>query len=161
MRFFRASGTTEQEQNNNNMDKYLIVGLGNPGAEYHETRHNSGWMVADKLAADLGATFSDKRYGYIAEASLKGRKLFILKPTTFMNLSGGERFEWWNQRTGAHTAAHWPEIRTPAHWHRQRVRPGQAGGLCPREVHGRGADTTQPSHGQGRRVYQIVHPCRH
>lgn len=97
MRFFRASGTTEQEQNNNNMDKYLIVGLGNPGAEYHETRHNSGWMVADKLAADLGATFSDKRYGYIAEASLKGRKLFILKPTTFMNLSGNAVRYWLNK----------------------------------------------------------------
>ena len=122
-RFFRASGTTEQEQNNNNMDKYpllfyyvqsvvfnysacifyldnhkyLIVGLGNPGAEYHETRHNSGWMVADKLAADLGATFSDKRYGYIAEASLKGRKLFILKPTTFMNLSGNAVRYWLNK----------------------------------------------------------------
>ena len=57
------------------MDKYLIVGLGNPGAEYHETRHNCGWMVADKLAADLGVSFEDKRYGFVAEASLKGRKL--------------------------------------------------------------------------------------
>ncbi|MDE6150539.1 MAG: aminoacyl-tRNA hydrolase, partial [Prevotella sp.] len=67
------------------MDKFLIVGLGNPGPEYHETRHNAGWMVVDKLAEDLGATFSDKRYGFVAEASIKGRKLFLLKPTTYMN----------------------------------------------------------------------------
>lgn len=76
------------------MDKFLIVGLGNPGPEYHETRHNAGWMVADKLAADLGVTFADKRYGYVAEASIKGRKLFILKPTTFMNLSGNAVRYW-------------------------------------------------------------------
>lgn len=76
------------------MDKYLIVGLGNPGPEYHETRHNSGWMVADRLAADLGATFSDRRYGFVAEASLRGRKIFILKPTTYMNLSGNAVRYW-------------------------------------------------------------------
>lgn len=76
------------------MDKFLIVGLGNPGPEYHETRHNCGWMVADKLAESLGATFQDKRYGFVAEASLRGRKLFILKPTTYMNLSGNAVRYW-------------------------------------------------------------------
>jgi len=76
------------------MDKFLITGLGNPGAEYHETRHNSGWMVLDKLAADLGITFEDKRYGYVAETTLKGKKLFLLKPTTYMNLSGNSVRYW-------------------------------------------------------------------
>lgn len=76
------------------MDKFLIVGLGNPGAEYHETRHNAGWMVVDELARDLGVTFDDRHYGFVAEASLKGRKLFILKPTTFMNLSGNAVRYW-------------------------------------------------------------------
>lgn len=76
------------------MDKFLIVGLGNPGAEYHETRHNAGWMVLDKLAEDLSVTFEDKRYGYVAEASVKGRKLFLLKPTTYMNLSGNAVRYW-------------------------------------------------------------------
>ena len=70
------------------MDKFLIVGLGNPGAEYHHTRHNTGFMVVDELAKSVGATFEDKRYGFVAETSLKGRKVFILKPTTYMNLSG-------------------------------------------------------------------------
>ena len=76
------------------MNKFLIAGLGNPGPEYHETRHNAGWMVVDKLAEDLGATFSDKRYGFVAEASIKGRKLFLLKPTTYMNLSGNAVRYW-------------------------------------------------------------------
>lgn len=76
------------------MDKYLIACLGNPGAEYAETRHNTGWMVADRLAADLGAAFSDRRYGFVAEAGLRGRKLFILKPTTYMNLSGNAVRYW-------------------------------------------------------------------
>lgn len=76
------------------MDKFLIVGLGNPGAEYHETRHNAGWMAIDKLAADLGTSFQDKRYGFVAEASLRGRKLFLLKPTTYMNLSGNAVRYW-------------------------------------------------------------------
>ena len=78
------------------MDKYLIVGLGNPGAEYHETRHNAGWMVLDAFAAEAGVTFEDKRYGYVAETSVKGRKLFLLKPTTYMNLSGNAVRYWLN-----------------------------------------------------------------
>lgn len=76
------------------MDKYLIVGLGNPGAEYHETRHNAGWMVADQLAADLGLTFADRRYGFIAEGRLKNKGVILLKPTTYMNLSGNAVRYW-------------------------------------------------------------------
>lgn len=76
------------------MDKYLIVGLGNPGREYEMTRHNTGFMVVDELANKLGVTFEDKRYGFVAEASIKGRKVFILKPTTYMNLSGNAVRYW-------------------------------------------------------------------
>ena len=79
------------------MDKYLIVGLGNPGAEYHETRHNAGWMVLDTFAEKKGVTFEDKRYGFVAETSLRGRKLFLLKPTTYMNLSGNAVRYWLNK----------------------------------------------------------------
>lgn len=76
------------------MEKYLIVGLGNPGAEYHETRHNAGWMAVDAFAKEQGVTFADKRYGFVAETSVKGRKLFLLKPTTYMNLSGNAVRYW-------------------------------------------------------------------
>ena len=76
------------------MDKFLIVGLGNPGSEYHETRHNAGWMVVDSLAQEAGVTWQDKRYGFVAEMSVKGRKLFLLKPTTYMNLSGNAVRYW-------------------------------------------------------------------
>ena len=76
------------------MDKYLIVGLGNPGREYEMTRHNTGFMVVDELADKLGVSFEDKRYGFVAETSIKGRKVFILKPTTYMNLSGNAVRYW-------------------------------------------------------------------
>ncbi len=79
------------------MDKYLIVGLGNPGAEYEGTRHNTGYMVLDALAKASNIIFEDKRYGYVAETSLKGRKLILLKPTTFMNLSGNA-VRYWMQK---------------------------------------------------------------
>jgi len=68
--------------------KYLIVGLGNIGPEYKDTRHNAGFMVADALAAKHAASFFNMRLAYYTEASVKGRKLHIIKPTTYMNLSG-------------------------------------------------------------------------
>jgi len=77
------------------MDKYLITGLGNPGEEYAGTRHNTGWMVLDALAASASnVVFEDKRYGFVAEMSLRGRRLFLLKPTTYMNLSGNAVRYW-------------------------------------------------------------------
>lgn len=76
------------------MDKYLIVGLGNPGYEYENTRHNTGFMVLDKMAESVGVSFEDKRYSYVAETSIKGRKVFLLKPTTYMNLSGNAVRYW-------------------------------------------------------------------
>ena len=79
------------------MDKYLIVGLGNPGREYAETRHNIGYMVLDAFAKASNIVFDDRRYGYVAETSLKGRKLYLLKPTTYMNLSGNAVRYWLNK----------------------------------------------------------------
>lgn len=79
------------------MDKYLICGLGNPGDEYAGTRHNTGWMAVDGFAKDMGAEWRDRRYGFVAETSLKGRKIFLLKPTTFMNLSGNAVRYWLNE----------------------------------------------------------------
>ena len=79
------------------MDKYLIVGLGNPGMEYADTRHNVGYMVLDAFAKASNIVFDDRRYGYVAETSLKGRKLYLLKPTTYMNLSGNAVRYWLNK----------------------------------------------------------------
>ena len=79
------------------MDKYLIVGLGNPGAEYEMTRHNTGFMVLDAFAKASNIVFEDRRYGFVAETSLKGRKVLLLKPTTFMNLSGNAVRYWLNK----------------------------------------------------------------
>ena len=79
------------------MDKYLIVGLGNPGSEYELTRHNTGFMVLDAFAKASNIVFEDRRYGFVAETSLKGRKVFLLKPTTFMNLSGNAVRYWLNK----------------------------------------------------------------
>jgi PTH1 family peptidyl-tRNA hydrolase len=74
-------------KNNSDM-KYLIVGLGNIGPEYANTRHNIGFNIADELVKELGGSFSNVRLAYYAEVSWKGRKLYVIKPTTFMNLSG-------------------------------------------------------------------------
>ena len=79
------------------MDKYLIVGLGNPGDEYAMTRHNTGFMVLDAFAKASNTVFEDRRYGYVAETTLKGRKVILLKPTTFMNLSGNAVRYWLNK----------------------------------------------------------------
>lgn len=68
--------------------KYLITGLGNIGEEYANTRHNIGFIVMDALAQELKTTYSIQRHSYQAEARLKGRQLVLIKPTTYMNLSG-------------------------------------------------------------------------
>ena len=71
------------------MIKYLVVGLGNIGPEYHETRHNIGFMTVEALARINNAPpFIDGRYGFTTSFSVKGRQLILLKPSTFMNLSG-------------------------------------------------------------------------
>ena len=74
--------------------KYLIAGLGNIGPEYHETRHNIGFMVADALARSGNVTFADGRYGATASLAVKGRKLILPKPSTYMNLSGNAVRYW-------------------------------------------------------------------
>ena len=79
------------------MDKYLIVGLGNIGDEYDKTRHNTGFMVLDAFAKASNIVFEDKRYGFVAETSIKGRKVFLLKPSTYMNLSGNAVRYWMNK----------------------------------------------------------------
>ena len=79
------------------MDKYLIVGLGNVGDEYDMTRHNTGFMVLDAFAKASNISFEDKLYGFIGETTLKGRKVLLLKPSTYMNLSGNAVRYWLNK----------------------------------------------------------------
>lgn len=68
--------------------KFLIVGLGNIGPEYTDTRHNIGFNIADALVKDMGGNFELLKLAYYAEVGFKGKKLYVIKPTTFMNLSG-------------------------------------------------------------------------
>ena len=68
--------------------KFLIAGLGNPGDEYRHTRHNVGFEIVDALAKDAGASFFPDRLADVCEFKHKGRLITLIKPTTFMNLSG-------------------------------------------------------------------------
>ena len=77
--------------------KYLIVGLGNIGSEYAGTRHNIGFRVLAALAKASNLVFEDKRYGAVASLSLKGQQLVLLKPSTYMNLSGNAVRYWMNK----------------------------------------------------------------
>ena len=79
------------------MDKFLIVGLGNVGDEYDGSRHNTGFMVLDAFAKASNISFDDRRYGFVSETLLKGRKVFLLKPSTYMNLSGNAVRYWLNK----------------------------------------------------------------
>ena len=74
--------------------KYLIVGLGNMGEEYKDTRHNIGFKVLDALAMASNTSFTDKRYGAICRLKYKGRELILLKPSTYVNLSGNAVSYW-------------------------------------------------------------------
>jgi PTH1 family peptidyl-tRNA hydrolase len=68
--------------------KYLVTGLGNVGDEYHNTRHNIGFTILDALAKASGIVFNTKRYGFVTEYRYKGRTFILLKPSTYVNLSG-------------------------------------------------------------------------
>ncbi len=77
--------------------KYLIVGLGNIGDEYVGTRHNVGFRAVDAFAQKQGAEWADKRYGAIARTRVKNTELILLKPSTYMNLSG-QAVRYWAQQ---------------------------------------------------------------
>jgi len=74
--------------------KYLIVGLGNIGEEYSDTRHNIGFTILDAFASDAGVIFSDRRYGSVSLSKYRGRIFVLLKPSTYMNLSGNAVNYW-------------------------------------------------------------------
>jgi PTH1 family peptidyl-tRNA hydrolase len=76
--------------------KFLICGLGNPGTEYEHTRHNIGFSVLDSLAHANQAVFESVRYGSMSNFKLKGRNIILLKPNTYMNLSG-KAIQYWMQ----------------------------------------------------------------
>ncbi len=77
--------------------KYLIVGLGNIGAEYEQTRHNVGFEVLDAIAKDNDTKFEEERYGAVATYKFKARSFFLLKPNTYVNLSG-KAINYWLQK---------------------------------------------------------------
>ena len=79
------------------MKKYLIVALGNIGAEYGNTRHNIGFKIADELAKSKDVSFDMKRLAFYTSYSFKGKTIHIIKPTTFMNLSGKAIKYWMNE----------------------------------------------------------------
>lgn len=92
------SGTQhDTEEKESTTMKYLIVGLGNIGNEYDGTRHNIGFRVVDALAQAQGATFQDKRYGFVCKTRVKNAELLLLKPSTYMNLSGNAVRYWMQQ----------------------------------------------------------------
>ncbi len=87
---------SNKEKSDNKM-KYLITGLGNIGAEYAHTRHNIGFDILDAMAAEKDLTFEDKRYGAVAVYKFKGRSFILLKPNTYVNLSG-RAVNYWLQK---------------------------------------------------------------
>ena len=95
-RLFRKQETVEITEDID-MKKFLIVGLGNIGPEYVGTRHNIGFMIADKLAEGSGSTFESCRYGDMAKVRIKNCELMLLKPSTFMNMSGVAVRFWMNK----------------------------------------------------------------
>ena len=77
--------------------KYLIVGLGNIGDEYRDTRHNIGFKMLDAFAEASNIAFEDKRYGFVAHCRVKNAEIVLLKPSTYMNLSGNAVRYWLQQ----------------------------------------------------------------
>ena len=95
--FFCGKKVEKIEAVSEDMKKFLIVGLGNIGPEYASTRHNAGFMVADRLASEAGTGFNSCRYGDMAKVRVKNCELLVLKPSTYMNLSGVAVRYWMNK----------------------------------------------------------------
>ena len=79
------------------MNKFLIVGFGNPGSKYQNTRHNIGFDILDFISDKNETDFETERLGDLSKISVKGKKVFLLKPSTFMNLSGKAVKYWMRQ----------------------------------------------------------------
>lgn len=79
--------------------KHLIVGLGNIGDEYRNTRHNIGFMILDALAEASNISFSTQRYGDVGKGRIKNQQVILLKPSTYMNLSGNA-LRYWKEQEG-------------------------------------------------------------
>ena len=88
MNWFRNIFKKNSTEDNIPMKKFLIVGLGNIGSEYANTRHNIGFKILDYVAHSEGISFQTQKLGDVAELKIKGRILILLKPNTYMNLSG-------------------------------------------------------------------------
>jgi PTH1 family peptidyl-tRNA hydrolase len=109
--------------------KYLITGLGNVGDEYRETRHNIGFSILDTLAAEANVIFSDCRYGFLGEYRFKGRTFVLLKPNTYVNLSG-KSVNYWLQKEAiplSHLLVLADDISLPFGTLRLRPRGGDGG----------------------------------
>lgn len=90
--FYKKNNKTIEEKEKKM--KYLVVGLGNIGSEYEFTRHNIGFMIIDHIAKGLTVSFEDRRYGYVGKCRVKNAEMILLKPTTYMNLSGNAVRYW-------------------------------------------------------------------
>lgn len=92
--FFKINNNSKPIENTDPMKKFLIVGLGNIGAEYHNTRHNIGFKILDHFAEKETLTFETQKLGDVTSYKLKGRTFIFLKPSTYMNLSGKAILYW-------------------------------------------------------------------
>lgn len=87
-KYFRNSNAQSKTK------KFLVVGLGNIGEKYEKTRHNIGFDIVDQLAVKLNSTFSSAKYGEVLKTKFAGKQIVLLKPNTFMNLSGKAVLYW-------------------------------------------------------------------
>lgn len=115
----------------------MIVGLGNIGDEYENTRHNIGFWILDALARASNISFSEKRYGAVAELKHAGRTLILLKPNTFMNLSG-RSVQYWMQKEKIelnHVLILVDDLALPLGKVRMRLKGGDAGHNGLKSIH--------------------------
>ena len=145
--------------------KYLIAGLGNIGAEYTETRHNIGFKVVDALAKAAGVAFETGRYGSVAELKYKGRTFILLKPSTYMNLSGKAVGYWLKTEkipienlfvVVDDIALRAQQLRPAAFRDRRRLSERVSGGLRPRHLDKRGGRRPARTARYGRRGHPVV-----